>query len=211
MNASESDSPSIRYEESDHALVIRLPAPAPSQEQPSIGCAIAVLVLAAFIAVPILWMVVTDLANGDAPDSRHWVAYVGLTLIVAWLLWYARREARRALQPSPPPESSVLTIDADNFRVERAGPARDMDYSWDRSEIADVRLSRAMPSAAGFGFRTVLPYALGKDRKLRISVQDHQGDVADVFVETPEGFCVEDLEVTIRARLGLPDSPTVTA
>jgi len=172
--------------------------------------ATAVLAGAAiFLAVPTFVLVLAAVANRPG-DATFWWVFAVEIVIHGCLIWAAIAAVRRdARAPGTPLEPSVLAISEEEFTIERAGPDRGMDYSWERGEIADVRLCNAAPDRVLLSAKSVLRHALSADHVVRISVERRSGEVDDVMVLSSGRLWADALEPRLRAYLGLSPSTRV--
>jgi hypothetical protein len=207
----------LGFEWIETAEGLRVRFPPPPTEQHTRGCATTPLVAAVLCLIPIplsvLWRIVNDIPT----TNGLWGVYIAAITITWIFLLYAMWAYRESALPPRTMEPSVLSITDGLMKIERAGRKRDMDYSWDRSEIVDVRLGAEGPEH--FTWEKLLPFQWDKllpfhasfpeQDFIRFSVEDTSGQVNDVMIEAPGKYWTFELEPKLRAYLGLrPDRAT---
>jgi hypothetical protein len=168
----------------------------------------AVLATVAILPLPLTVVLLWRAIAQTPADQTFWQVFVVTILVHGCLITAAvfafRRDAR---MPGTPLEPSVLSITPDELKIERAGRDRGMDYSWEISEIADVRLCYTEPDRIFLGLKSVVAHAMSHDEFVRISVERRTGEVDDVIVRTTGRYWMDVLEARVRAYLGLaPDA-----
>jgi hypothetical protein len=141
------------------------------------------------------------------------VVYGVVTIMTLCLLWYAATAFHDARLPPEPLEPGVLWVKDGILKIERAGRDRDMDYSWELCEIADVRLGVAAPDRIFLSIKSLLAQTLFPDDLICISVERQSGEVDYVLVAAPGKYWPDALEARLRPHLGLcaPVGATTTA
>jgi hypothetical protein len=173
-------------------------------EERSPGCAMAFLVAAILLALPIPVVAVVSLSSDSPLTPTLWVAYAVVIAITVVMVLYAIAGVRTSRLPVPVIEPSVLKVNDDVLRIERVGKDRGTDVSWERAEIADIRLCVAAPDRVFLGIPAMLGHALSKSNNMiRVSVLLPSGDVDDVMIATPGQYWVGELEEKLRDYLGL--------
>jgi len=103
---------------------------------------------------------------------------------------------------------SVLSITGDGLKIERAGRDRRMDYTWQLSEIVDIRLRYERPARIFINPKSVLMHAVEDDGLIRVSVEHPSGEIDDVMVLSAGRYWTDALEAKLRAHLGLSSAVT---
>jgi hypothetical protein len=169
----------------------------------STGCAIGLLIFALLIAAIALWSVFSQIINGSSNNLENWIATAVGLAVMGGLLWYAFANLKKARIPASAPVPSVLTISDTELSILCTGPKRDIDLSWNRSEIADIRLSPAAPNLKLHQFKSLWAQVIFADDVVRISVMIPTGEVKDVYVLTSGRYWTDAMEVKLRNYLGL--------
>jgi hypothetical protein len=197
------EAPTFEWEEVAGVVTVRLPAP--PLVPPSMTWTTAILTGAAiFLFIPTLLLLFTAVANVPRGPTFWWVLGAAI-LAEACLAWRAITAVRReASAPGTPLEPAVLSLTADALKIERAGLDRGTDVSWERWEVADLRMCNAAPDRVFLGLQSLVKHALSADDVLRVSVERPSGDVNDVFVLTRGRGWADALELRVRTHLGLP-------
>ena len=194
--------PTFEWGEAADGLTVRFPTP--PAVAPSIGCAVAFLVLASIVLLPIplmlMWQLIQD-PVGARP--QRWVASAAVFAVFALLIGYALRVSRAMGRPAAPVEASTLLVRDGRLRVERAGQGGDMDYTWTLDEIADLRLCAAAPDRAFGGFASVLAAGVAPSELVRLSVERPSGEIDDILIPAPGRYWIESLEAKLRSHLRL--------
>jgi hypothetical protein len=166
--------------------------------------AVAVLLL-----LPTALLLLRAVSGVPGDDDAFWRVFIVVMVAHGSVLWVViarlRREARA---PGTPLEPSVLSITGDELKIERAGPDRGMDYSWELSEIADIRLCNAAPDRIFFSLKSLVAHAVSHDELIRVSVERPSGEVDDVTVLSAGRHWTNALEERLRSYVGL--SPHAT-
>ena len=194
--------PTFEWDEAAEGLTVRFPVP--PAVAPSTGCAAAFLLGASVVLLPIplmlMWQLVQDPA-GATP--QRWMASAAVFAVFALLLGYVLRVSREMRRPAAPGEASTLLVRDGVLRVERAGQGRDMDYTWNLDEIADLRLCAAAPDRAFGGFASVLAAGVAPNELVRLSVERPSGEIDDIVIAVPGRYWIGPLEAKLRAHLAL--------
>jgi hypothetical protein len=160
--------------------------------------AVAVLLLP--VTVVLVWRAIADVPRG----GTFWRVFIVVIVAHGCLLWVAiarlRREARAHGTPSEP---SLLSITDGVLKIERAGPDRGMDYSWEVPEIADIRISAAAPDRIFLSPKSLLLHQLFAEEVIRVSVERQSGEIDDVLVSVSGRYWADGLENKLRTYLGL--------
>lgn len=181
---------------------VSLPTPTRDVEPPSLGCSTALFWLA---VVLMLLLNAAVIAHGlDEPtDVGRWAVVVIGLAIAAYLLWYLRRAIWQAKIRPEPVAVSVLLIGPAQFRIERAGVRRDLDVSWELSQIADIALCPTNDFQPALTPKGLFMQAISmKEDLVRVSVELTSGEVEDVVVRASGRDWIAELEARVRAHLG---------
>jgi hypothetical protein len=197
------EEPTFDWAETSDAVTVRFPAPPP--ERYSKGCATALLGAAAVLGLLVLVTLARRLVEDTSTDAATWVALCLVAIVATGFLLFGMSTFREAQLPARAAEPSVLSVTDRVLKIERAGPDRGMDYSWERTEIADVRICAAAPDRIRMflSLPSLLGHALFPDEVIRVSVERRSGEVDDVFVSSPGRYWIDALETRLRAHLGL--------
>lgn len=187
--------------ENEQGLRVVLPAPAVEQFTP--GCAVAFFVASVLLTVPLLLVVFLQLQSPVPIGAALWTVYGLVVAASAALVLYAVYGLKRSSLPPRRREPSVLSVTGNTLKVERAEPDRSMDYSWQLSDIADVRIGAA---GNDYQFLRHLSPIFGMMQKkglIRFCVESHSGHIDDVMIDAPGSSWTFSLEERLRAWLGL--------
>jgi hypothetical protein len=189
---------SFEWIETADAVTVRLPAP-PGEP------AAMTWTSAALILITILVLVTALLFGLYAPrDATFWLILAVLIVALGFLLRATIARLRReAKAPRPPSEPSMLVIADGVLKIERAGPDRGMNYSWELTEIADLSMSNAALDRAFPSPRSLVAHGLSQEQVIRISVQRRSGEVDDITLLSTGRFWADSLETRLRNYLKL--------
>ena len=144
------------------------------------------------------WRAVAEMPR----EASFWLIPAALVSALGGLLWGTIARLRReAKAPGAPAEPSLLRIADGVLKVERAGPGRGMDYSWEFSEIADLCMSNTSPDRASPSVGSLVRERLAHDQMIRISVARKSGEVDDINILSAGQHWASSLETRLRDYL----------
>lgn len=192
------------WEEKPEGITVRFPPPI--SEDGSRGCAIAILVFA-WMLFGLAGMVLGWQLLENPGNIAVWIATGVGAAFAGLLIRYLAADARKVRVPSEP---SVLTIGDGILKIERTGHKRDVDVSWEVSEIADIRVCPTTDERIFLGVGSMLSVALFPPGGglIRISVMRPSGEVDDVVFQSPGKDWADEAEKKLRDYLGLTSNKT---